>query len=81
MISGISVLFKVVYFFLIGLISVLLAVICAFIVIVVIKPTNTSLAKIRTGIRNNKILNRNIPDKEQSLIMKNKGKMEFIEDM
>ena len=71
---------KVVYFFLVALISVLVAVICTFTIVVLRKPTKKSLARIRTGIRKNKIFNRSI-DNDNKPIMKNKGKLVFIEDM
>ena len=74
---------RVVYFFLVGLVSVLLAVVCTYTVIIVRKPTKKSLARIRRGIRNNKIFSRNNMSsaKEPSLIIKNSRKVEFIEDM
>ncbi|XP_063679944.1 multiple epidermal growth factor-like domains protein 10 [Bolinopsis microptera] len=78
--NRIKVLGKVVYFFLVALVSVLLAVICTFTITVLRKPTKKSLARIRTGIRKNKIFDQGIDD-DNKPIMKNKGKMVFIEDM
>jgi hypothetical protein len=81
-IAGISALMKVIYFFLVGLISVLLAVLCAFIVVIARKPNRASMERrFRKRGPKNRIFSRKISAKEPSLIMSNKSTMGFIEDM